>query len=513
MRRLCIILGDQLDRDSDLFDGYDPLHDHLWMAEVTQESTHVWSHKQRITLFLSGMRHFAAELQAKGWPLTYLRLDAHDFRSLGEALAASLQTRLPDEVRVVLPGDYRVRRQIVETCAKFGIPLTELADRHFLSTPQSFADWAVGRKQLRMEYWYRHLREQYRVLLDASGKPLGGQWNYDTENRKAFSTQGPQTVPSTPHFIADTITQQVIDLVNTRFADHPGKLEAFNWPTTPAQAQQLLERFLTQALPQFGNYQDALWQDQPFLYHSLLSCALNLKLLHPLDVIRQAEKSYLDGSSPLAAVEGFIRQILGWREYVRGLYWLYMPDWHGWNALDAQHDLPAFYWTGETDMNCLRQAIGQTLHYGYAHHIQRLMVTGLFAQLYGVQPMKVHAWYLAVYVGAVEWVELPNTLGMSQYADGGRMASKPYVASGKYIQKMSNYCQHCRYDPAHFSGSTACPFTTLFWDFLDKHETRFDNHPRMGFMVANLRRMPKESRSAIRQQANQLRAKLAGRDQ
>ena len=506
MRRLCIVLGDQLDRQSSLFNDFDPQQDCVWMAEVPAESTHVWSHKQRIALFLAAMRHFAAELTVKAYPLHYLKLEQHAFHTLADVLSISLQTLQPAEVRVVRPGDYRVLAEIATTCKRLGIPLKQLHDRHFLSTPQAFRDWAGERTQLRMEFWYRELRKQHHILLEDRQQPIGGKWNYDHDNRKAFPKTGPANVPDAPQQPQDNITREVIRLVQERFPQHPGTLAELHWSVTPAQAERVLERFLNTALPQFGDHQDAMWTRQPFLSHSLLASSLNLKLLHPLEVIRKAEERYWQHRAPLAAVEGFIRQILGWREYVRGLYWQHMPDWYEWNALDAQHDLPAFYWTGDTEMTCLRESIGQTLQHGYAHHIQRLMVTGLFAQLYGVKPMQVHAWYLAVYVDAVEWVELPNTLGMSQYADGGRMASKPYIASGKYIQKMSNYCQHCRFNPAKAVGQDACPFTTLFWDFLDRHEARFAAHPRMGFMVSNLRKLSATERAAIRVQAATIRA-------
>jgi deoxyribodipyrimidine photolyase-related protein len=504
MRRLCIILGDQLNLDSSIFNDFDRQQDLLWMAEVHVESTHVWSHKQRIALFLSAMRHFAAEVTLRAYPLHYLKLEQHHFPSLAQVLGDCLQAMKPKEVRMVHPGDYRVWAEIKATCESYGIGLNLLHDNHFLSTPADFQAWASERKQLRMEFWYRELRKKHHILMADDKQPSGGQWNYDHDNRKSFPKSGPSGLPPSFTLQNDQISEEVFNLVQNRFPSHPGSLSDFNWAVTSSQAQQVLAHFLKHALPQFGTFQDAMWQDQPFLNHSLLASSLNLKLLSPLDVIKQAEACYLQNLAPLAAVEGFIRQILGWREYVRGLYWLRMPQWTQWNALDAQHDLPEFYWTSDTDMNCLRQSIGQTLQHGYAHHIQRLMVTGLFAQLYGVQPMQVHAWYLAVYVDAVDWVTLPNTLGMSQYADGGLMASKPYIASGKYIQKMSNYCQHCRFNPEKATGADACPFTTLFWNFLDRHEMQFAAHPRMGFMVSNLRRLSTEQRMAIRLQAEGL---------
>jgi deoxyribodipyrimidine photolyase-related protein len=304
------------------------------------------------------------------------------------------------------------------------------------------------------------------------------------------------------------MTREVIGLVESRFAAHPGRLDAFDWPLTPEQAEDALQDFTTHRLPLFGAYQDAMWQDEPWLYHSRLSAAMNLKLLSPRRVVEAAVAAYRRGDAPIEAVEGFVRQVLGWREYIRGVYWLRMPAFLDDNALNADVPLPAFYWTGETDMACLRDALKQTLDLGYAHHIQRLMVTGLFALLLGVRPREIHAWYLAVYVDAVEWVELPNVLGMSQYADGGKMVSKPYAASGKYIQRMSNYCAGCRYDPGEAVGPTACPFTTLYWDFLDRHAKRFRDHPRAGMQWRNLDRLSETRIDAIRAQGRQLRSTL-----
>ena len=293
--------------------------------------------------------------------------------------------------------------------------------------------------------------------------------------------------------------------MRTRFADHPGQAAPFGWPVTRAQALQALQVFISERLPNFGHWQDAMWTGEPWLYHAHLAAAMNLKLLHPREVIAAAEAAWREGHAPLPAVEGFIRQILGWREYVRGIYWLKMPDYAEQNALDAQHDLPAWYWTGQTPMRCMADAIGQTLQHGYAHHIQRLMVTGLFALLYGAQPRQVHGWYLSVYVDAVEWVELPNTLGMSQYADGGLLASKPYIATGRYIERMSDHCRGCRFDPGQRTGERACPFTTLYWDFLIRHEARFAKHPRLALQVKNLARIEPAERSAIVARAHEVR--------
>lgn len=514
MRRLYLILGDQLDRDSLIFNDVDNENDCFWMAEVPNESTHVWSHKQRIALFLSAMRHFANELDEKGLPLQYQALTDHTFDSLADALSDTLKNTTVEEVWFVRPGDYRVFESIVSSCKQHQVPFKQLHDQHFLSTPNDFKQWAEGKKQLRLEYWYRELRKKYDILME-DGKPLGGKWNYDQSNRKSYKKEGPTNIPETLDFSNDpktqVITQEVINLVNQHYPDHPGKLEQLHWPVTPLQSQQALERFLEHCLTDFGDYQDAMWTDEPFLNHSLLSSALNLKLLHPLQVIQSAEKYHREKGASLAAVEGFIRQILGWREYVRGLYWLHMPDWLEMNALNAKQELPDFYWTAKTDMTCLKQSIQQTLDYGYAHHIQRLMITGLFSLLYGVDPKQIHEWYLAVYVDAIEWVELPNTLGMSQYADGGIMASKPYVASGNYINKMSNYCKHCRFNPSKSVGEDACPFTTLFWDFLDTHADTFKNNPRMGFMLKNLQRKDQQDIDEIKAQAIEFRLSITNK--
>jgi deoxyribodipyrimidine photolyase-related protein len=505
VRHLVLVLGDQLNRDASAFDGFDAAQDSVWMAEVAEESTHVWSSQHRTVLFLSAMRHFASELQAQGLPLIYRRLqDTGPRSSLFQELAQCLLKHQPQQVLMTGPGDWRVLQGIRQTCAEAGVPLEIREDRHFYSSPRRFAAHARGRKQLRMEFFYREMRREHAVLMDGD-QPCGGQWNFDADNREAFGKAGPAPVPATPRFAPDAITQEVIALVRQRFSSHPGRLTQFGWPVTRADALEALSRFIRERLPHFGRWQDAMWTGEPWLFHAHLSAALNLKLLNPREVVNAAVQAWRDGLAPLPAVEGFVRQILGWREYVRGIYWLKMPAYAELNTLDAQAALPAFYWSGNTDMRCLREAIGQTLEHGYAHHIQRLMVTGLYALLLGVQPQQVHAWYLAVYVDAVEWVELPNTLGMSQYGDGGLMASKPYVASGKYIQRMSNYCEGCRFKPELRTGPQACPFTTLYWDFLLRHEKRLAANPRMVMQVRNLVRVDEGERSAIRAAAQALR--------
>ncbi len=507
-RNLVIVLGDQLNADSAAFDDFDPQLDVIWMAEVAEESTHVWTHKVRIVMFLAAMRHFRDALIKRDIRVDYRLLD--DRRNEG-TLAAELEAAVnqwkPSRLVVVQPGEWRVGQSLEQTANRLEIELQLRTDRHFLSTPEEFAEHAHGRKQLRLEYFYRELRRKHNILLDGD-QPEGGSWNYDSENRGAFGKSGPEYIPAVKRFRPDATTREVMTLVERKFASHPGTLRHFDWPVTPKQAQQALKDFVEHRLASFGDYQDAMWTDEPYLYHARISAALNLKLLDPRDVIQSAVAAYRSARAPLNSVEGFVRQILGWREYVRGVYWLYMPEYLERNALQATQPLPQFYWTGETDLHCLRQAIGQTLEYGYAHHIQRLMVTGLFALLWGVEPQLVHEWYLAVYVDAVEWVELPNSLGMSQFADGGVMASKPYVATGKYIQRMSNYCAGCRYDPAAATGDDACPFTTLYWDFLVRHQQQLAGNHRMSMQLKNLKRKPAAELRRIQQQAAQLRAAL-----
>ena len=505
VRNLIIVLGDQLDLDASAFDGFDAAHDVVWMAEVAEESTHVWSSKQRIAVFLSAMRHFAEALQMAGRPLRYRRLDdAENLGTLALELQASITTLAPKRVVMTAPGDWRVLQELKAVAKRAELILEIREDRHFFTTVREFSAHAKGRKSLRLEYFYRELRQRHSVLMH-DGEPVGGQWNFDKDNRESFGAAGPQFLPTRATFEPDTITREVIASVERHFVEHPGTLATFAWPVTRAHALEALDRFVEDRLPLFGRYEDAMWPGEPWLYHSHLSAALNLKLLNAREVVRAAEVAYHAGRVALESAEGFIRQILGWREYVRGIYWTQMPDYINRNALNATEELPAWYWSGDTDMACLRDVITQTLSNGYAHHIQRLMVTGLFALLLGVRPQLVHAWYLSVYVDAVEWVELPNTLGMSQYGDGGLLGSKPYVATGKYIQRMRGGCALCRYDPAKRTGDGACPFTTLYWDFLLRHEQLLAKNARMALQVKNATRLSPSEREAISQRANEIR--------
>ena len=506
LRSLIIVLGDQLDLDAAAFDGFDATLDAVWMAEVAEEATHVWSSKTRTVMFLAAMRHFGAALKAAGRPVHYTRMDApHNCGELGAQLRADIKTLRPAQLVMTAPGDWRVLQNIKNAAEVTGVPLDIREDRHFFVSVLEFAAHAKGRKSLRMEYFYREQRRRHGVLMQ-DDEPSGGQWNFDADNREAFAAAGPGAVPPRKTFKPDAITREVIALVDARFAEHPGQTDNFAWPVTRPQALQSLQAFIAERLPLFGRFQDAMWPGDPWLYHAHISSSLNLKLLNPREVVAAAEAALHAGHAPMASVEGFIRQILGWREYVRGIYWTQMPAYAERNALNAQEELPAWYWTGETDMACLRDALTQTLAHGYANHIQRLMVTGLYALMLGVQPKQVHAWYLAVYVDAVEWVELPNTLGMSQYADGGVMGSKPYIATGKYIQRMSPHCKGCRYDPAQRTGDTACPFTTLYWDFLMRHESMLGKNPRMALQVKIVARLSDAQKQAVTERAAQIRS-------
>jgi deoxyribodipyrimidine photolyase-related protein len=507
MRHLVVVLGDQLNIDSHALDDFDPATDLVWMAERRGESEHVWSHKARSALFIAAMRHFAEHVRAAGMRLQYTRMDDAGPDELLALLERDVRRLQPRRLVLVRPGEHRLREGIQAIAAATGITYAERPDRHFMVSADEFSRWAKGKTSLRMEHFYRWMRQRHAILI-ANGKPMGGRWNFDADNRGSFGRQGPGWLQQPLQFAPDHLTGRAIADVAATFAGHPGELDVFDWPVCRDDALSALDDFIANRLPAFGHWQDAMWTDETWLYHARLSTSLNLRLLSPQEVIDAALDAYAQGKAALPSVEGFVRQILGWREFVRGVYWLAPQRLLASNALDAHEPLPDFYWTGNTDMHCLAQVIGQTLRTGYAHHIQRLMVTGNFALLLGVEPARIHEWYLAIYVDAVEWVEAPNTLGMSQFADGGRMVSKPYAASGRYIDRMSNYCEGCRYRPGEATGPAACPFTTLYWDFLARHRERFWQHPRAAMQWRSLERLSIEQLAAIREQAAVLRISL-----
>ncbi len=500
MTTLRIVLGDQCSDGLSALDGIDPTRDLVLMAEVRSECTYVRHHKQKIALVLSAMRHFAARLEARGLRVAYSRLDdPANTQSLRGEVARIAAAAGATRIVCTHPGEWRVLADMQGWAGATGLPVEIRDDDRFLCALDRFRAWAGDRKQLRMEYFYREMRRATGLLMDAPDLPAGGQWNYDQENREPLA---PGTRPPAPlRFPPDAVTREVMALVAREFADHFGDLDAFGWPVTAEDAQAALEDFVANRLPGFGRFQDAMAEGEPTLFHALIGAALNVGILDPRAACQAAERAWRAGHAPLNAVEGFVRQILGWREYVRGIYWLRMPGYAATNALEARRPLPWFYWSGETEMACLRAAIGQTKKLAYAHHIQRLMVTGNFALLAGLDPAAVNEWYLVVYADAYEWVELPNTHGMALHADGGVMASKPYAASGAYINRMSDHCRGCAFDVKRSTGPRACPFNYLYWDFVARHAARFARNPRMAMPLKTLARMDPAKVQAMRGEA------------
>ena len=492
MTALRIVLGDQLTRGLSALKGY-AKGDVVLMMEVVEEATYVKHHKQKLTLIFSAMRHFAEELRREGFRVDYVTLDdAANTGSFTSEVQRAVKRHKPSQITVTEPGEWRVAEMMKEWGADIR------SDDRFFATPASFALWAKGRKELRMEFFYREMRRATGLLM-AGDEPEGGQWNFDHDNRKALLKTA--TLPKRRRFEPDDITRDVMALVESRFPEHFGDLEPFGWAVTRDDALEALDHFITACLPNFGDYQDAMKQGNGFLYHSIISPYLNIGLLTAREICVAAEEAWRRGAAPLNAVEGFIRQILGWREYVRGLYWLKMPAYAETNALNAKRPLPEFFWSGDTEMNCLAQAIGDTKRQAYAHHIQRLMVTGNFALLAGLDPKQVEEWYLLVYADAFEWVELPNTHGMALFADGGVMASKPYAASGAYIDRMSDYCDRCSFKPEVKLGPKACPFNYLYWDFLMRNEGQLKRNPRMAMPYRTLAKMEEGRKAEIAREA------------
>ncbi len=478
------MLGDQLTRDIPSLRGIDRARDVVLMAEVAEETTYVRHHQQKLVLVLSAMRHFAAALAEDGIRVDYVRLDdpANTGSFTGEVHRAAKRHRA-SRVIATEPGEWRVLQAMQAWQDSLGVPVEMHEDDRFFASHRRFRQWARGRKTYRMEFFYRELRRETGLLMDGE-KPAGGQWNFDRDNRKRLPKG--KRVPRHPCFRPDAVTQRVMRLVADRFADHFGDLQPFGWAVTRADALCALDAFIRDFLPDFGDYQDAMKTGDGFLFHSVLSPYLNLGLLLPREVCAAAQQAWRDGHAALNAAEGFIRQILGWREYVRGIYWARMPQYGATNALGADRNLPWLYWSGETPMNCMKQAIGDIRRTAYGHHIQRLMVTGNFALLAGIAPAQIEAWYLSVYADAYEWVELPNVHGMVMFADGGLLASKPYAASGAYINRMSDYCAACAYDPAAKDGPRACPFNYLYWNFLMRNEKALADNPRMAMPYRTL---------------------------
>ena len=505
---LRVVLGDQLSDGVAALEGLDPARDVVLMAEVQAECTYVPHHKQKIVLVLSAMRHFAERLRARGVRVDYMRLeDAGNTGTLAGEVARAALSHRPRRIVATHPGEWRVLADMQGWAAQTGLPVEIRADTRFLCSLAAFRGWTAGRRAPRMEFFYREMRRRTGILMADPESPEGGAWNFDAENRRALPAG--LRPPRPRRFAPDATTLEVMAMVERRFGHHFGTLDAFAWPVTAEQAEAALSDFIEARLPRFGDYQDAMAEGEAALFHSLIAPALNTGLLLPGDACRAAERAWREGHAPLNAVEGFIRQILGWREYVRGIYWLHMPGYAETNALEARRPLPAFYWTGETSMACMAAAIRQTRDLAYAHHIQRLMVTGNFALLAGLDPAEVNAWYMIVYADAFEWVELPNTHGMALHADGGLMGSKPYAASGAYIGRMSDHCRGCAHDARAATGPRACPFNFLYWDFMARHAGCFARNPRMAMPLRTLSRMDPAKVAAMRAQAAAFLARLS----
>ena len=506
-KTLRLILGDQLSQSLSSLGDIDRESDIVLMCEVMGEVTYVRHHKKKVAFILSAMRHFADTLCEQGISVDYVTLDdpENSGNFTGE-VARAVARHDASRLIVTAPGEFRVLEDMQNWETDLGIAVEIRQDDRFLCPPEMFESWAAGRKQLRMDFFYREMRRHHDVLM-VDGKPVGGKWNYDVENRDRPDPS--QQVPAPLQFSPDETSQTVLNLVGHYCADHFGELDEFGFAVTREQALQVLEHFIVNRLPLFGTFQDAMIEGEPWMYHSHIGFYLNVGLLGPGEVITSAQNAYEAGTAPLNSVEGFIRQILGWREFVRGIYWLKMPGYASENFLAADRPLPDFFWTGDTQMNCLRQSIGQTQKYAYAHHIQRLMVLGNFALLAGLAPKFVNEWYLIVYADAFEWVELPNVSGMVLFADGGYLASKPYAAGGAYINRMSNYCQNCRYKVAEKTGDDACPFNYLYWHFLIKNRDRLGNNARLGMIYRSLDRMSEEKQQTIMDDARQFLNGLA----
>ena len=490
---LCVILGDQLSSSISSLKNFKKNQDKILMMEVFNEATYANHHKKKLVLVFSAMRHFAKELQEKGVSVTYSKISKSQDNFTKE-LSSQCKKIQPKRIVITHPGEYRVLQEIKKWEKVLKIPVSIVDDDRFFCTIDEFKKWTVGRKELRMESFYQMMRKKYQILIDNNGKPKGGKWNYDIKNRKSLPKNHPD-IPKPLQHKPDDITKQVIAEVKNKFPKHFGDLEPFWFAVTHEQAKKSLNDFIKNRLSMFGPYEDAMAQEESFLYHSVLSMYLNIGLLEPKQIINKVLEK--DGIK-VESVEGFIRQILGWREYIRGIYWYTMPKYSKTNYFDAKNKLPKFYWTGNTDMNCIKNCIEQTIKESYAHHIQRLMITGNFALIAGIKPEEVCEWYLSVYADAYEWVELPNTHGMTLYADGGVLGSKPYAASGNYINKMSDYCKDCKYDVKQKEGDDACPFNYLYWNFFLKNQKKLEKNPRLWTVFSNIKKMSQEKKSQIR---------------
>ncbi|MCW1953860.1 MAG: cryptochrome/photolyase family protein [Flavobacteriia bacterium] len=504
MKTLRLILGDQLNTNHSWFNTPDENHVYF-MAEMRQETDYVTHHIQKIVGFFAAMRSFSETLVAQGHKVVYLNLDHPDnTQDLETNLLMQINKHGIRHFEYLEPDEFRLEAQLKNICTSLDITSNCQDTEHFYTTKKELAFFFKGKKQMIMESFYRSMRKKHQVLMVAD-KPEGDKWNFDQDNRKKW--KGTPSIPP----IADCINEvgHLVQLLKKEGVNSIGNLQehTLHWPINLEQAETVLDYFCNHLLENFGNYQDAMHSEQHFLFHSRLSFALNTKIISPKRVIDKAIDTYRNQQTDrisMNQLEGFIRQILGWREYMRGIYWKEMPAYKSLNTLENQQPLPDFYWTADTKMNCMHHAIKQSLDHAYAHHIQRLMVTGNYALLTQSHPDQVDLWYLGIYIDAIEWVELPNTRGMSQWADGGIVATKPYVSSGNYIQKMSNYCEGCHYNHKKKTGADACPFNSLYWNFLSEKEAHFSKNNRMAMMLSLLRKMDPSELSDIKKRAQHI---------
>jgi deoxyribodipyrimidine photolyase-related protein len=500
---LRLILGDQLNSNHSWFDSVDDNILYL-MAEMHQETNYVNHHIQKVVAYFLSMRNFASDLKDKKHSVIYYTIsDNHNLHDLKKIITSEIEKHNIEKFEYQLPDEYRLDQQLKEICEILSIK-TEMVDtEHFFTKRNELQEFFEGKKMLLMENFYRDMRKKHHILMDGS-QPLDGQWNFDHDNRMKYKGQVP--IPIEKQFTIDV--SKVVKEIQSQEIKTIGKIDssAFIWPTSRKQCLEQLQYFCKNLLVHFGDYEDAMHTEEKFLFHSRLSFAMNSKMLSPKEVIETAIECFHENREEISTsqIEGFVRQILGWREYVRGIYWKQMPEYATLNKLENFNKLPDFYWTGDTKMECLKKSISQSLNDAYAHHIQRLMIIGNFSLLTQMHPDEVDKWYLGIYIDAIEWVELPNTRGMSQFADGGILATKPYVSSGNYINKMSNYCSNCHYSVKDKFGETACPFNTLYWNFLDDKKEHFKNNHRMGMMLNLLKKIPGEELAKIKEKAHHI---------
>ena len=506
MRNLCIIFSDQLNLDFSSLLDFDKELDEILMCEFKKDFTNLNHHKKKIVYQLSCMRHFQSDLTERGYRVNYIKID--DSNNHGDFIPELLALKRVsgfEQLIVTEPSSYDELSSVKRWGDHLEVSVDIRKNNLFMCDKEEFETWSMGRKELRLEYFYRKLRKKFNILME-NEKPVCGTWNFDKINRKSLN--GNCTVPEQYSSFVDDVTLEVIELVNREFNDHFGTTDQFEFAVNRKQALTALEKFLQERLESFGDYQDAMLSGEPWLFHSHLSMYLNNGLLNPRECIDYAENEYKVSKAPINSVEGFIRQILGWREYVRGLYWLKMPDYKNMNALNADASLPSFYWDADTKMNCIKESVENTMQNAYAHHIQRLMVLGNFSLIAGIQPKDVNDWFLSVYADAYEWVELPNVTGMALFADGGIIASKPYASTGAYINRMSNYCGDCHYDVKEKTGEAACPFNYLYWNFLERNQRKLSSNPRLGLAYKNLEKVPKEKLISVKKSAEKFLNKM-----